>query len=161
MEKDISHKRVGCKGRPYIDWEKVARRQGFKRESDMWNQYYVVNEWGSGRICSEVGGIPSKESIFKRIKSSGIKTKARGGRNRNRYKIKAVVPEEKIEVLTEQEEKVNAFIPEAAAFAEEAVPEWEVIKGGARHWNRAYLLRINELTIAAGVRVPFIGLKQG
>lgn len=55
----------------------------------------------------------------------------------------------------DHEGRVNAFIPEAERWADDVVPDWKKYSAGRGEWSNAFLWKMNELTIAAGLRVPF------
>ena len=56
--------------------------------------------------------------------------------------------------VTEQEIKVDAFIPFRERFADLVLPDWRSTRG-RNMWSRIFLDKMNILTIAAGLRVPF------
>ncbi len=56
--------------------------------------------------------------------------------------------------VTEQEIKVDAFIPFGERFADLVLPDWRSTRG-RNMWSRIFLDKMNILTIAAGLRVPF------
>ena len=56
---------------------------------------------------------------------------------------------------TGHEEMINEFIPEAERYADRVFPDWNQYTTGRGDWSFAFLWKMNELTIAAGLRVPF------
>ena len=56
---------------------------------------------------------------------------------------------------TGHEEMINVFIPIAERYANHCVPDWGSYQKGRYDWSRVFLNKMNELTIAAGLRVPF------
>ncbi|KKL27612.1 hypothetical protein LCGC14_2383400 [marine sediment metagenome] len=55
---------------------------------------------------------------------------------------------------TEHEGMVNEFIPEAERWADSWVPNYNS-RDGRNFWTQLFLSKMNDLTIAAGLRVPF------
>jgi len=45
------------------------------------------------------------------------------------------------------------FVPEAERFANSVVPDYRMYTKGRDDWSRVFIDRMNELTIAAGLRV--------
>ncbi|HEA65414.1 MAG TPA: hypothetical protein ENI07_01130 [Desulfobacterales bacterium] len=58
-------------------------------------------------------------------------------------------------VKTDHEEAIDQFIPEAEKYADAIIPGWREYQAGRGDWSLVFLDRMNELTIAAGLRVPF------
>ena len=57
---------------------------------------------------------------------------------------------------TDHEEMINEFIPEAERYADYCIADWFKDPSKERNlWSRIFLDRMNDLTIAAGLRVPF------
>ena len=57
---------------------------------------------------------------------------------------------------TQHELEVNQCIPLASKYANSVVPDWKLNDKRRTDWNTVYLSKMKQLTIAAGLRVPFV-----
>ncbi|HDZ25169.1 hypothetical protein LCGC14_1462950 [marine sediment metagenome] len=58
-------------------------------------------------------------------------------------------------IKTDHEELIDQYIPEAERYANVIIPGWREYQVGRGDWSLVFLEKMNELTIAAGLRVPF------
>ena len=58
-------------------------------------------------------------------------------------------------IKTDHEEAIDQFIPTAEMYADDLVPNVNAYQKGRDDWSRLFISRMNQCTIAAGLRVPF------
>jgi len=58
-------------------------------------------------------------------------------------------------VKTDHEEEIDKYIPQAERYADSHLLNCQPANWYRNRWSRIFLDRMNDLTIAAGLRVPF------